>query len=193
MDQIAIRGDVDQQDDQVCRFTVDRPVHEGTAIFTSKEEARENSLAEKLFNIPGVSQVELANNVVTITKNTPDAWNVIGKRIGGSIRSFLQPPPVVAEGDMLPPGEIRERVQKMLDEMINPNLASHGGFVELLDVENNNIYVRMGGGCQGCGAADMTMKMGIERMIREEIPQIGEVLDVTDHAAGTNPYYSPAK
>jgi Fe/S biogenesis protein NfuA len=77
--------------------------------------------------------------------------------------------------------------------MINPNLASHGGFVELLDVESNNIYVRMGGGCQGCGAADMTMKMGIERMLREEIPQIGEVLDVTDHAAGTNPYYSPAK
>jgi Fe-S cluster biogenesis protein NfuA len=193
MDTIAIKGDVDKQDPQVCRFTVDRPVNDGAAIFTSKEEARENALAQKLFNIPGISQVELADNVVTLTKNSHDAWNVIGKRIGGSIRSYLQPPPVVPEGDLLPPSAIRERVQKLLDEMINPNLASHGGFVELLDVESNNIYVRMGGGCQGCGAADMTMKMGIERMLREEIPQIGEVLDVTDHAAGTNPYYSPAK
>ncbi|HEU4388983.1 MAG TPA: NifU family protein [Blastocatellia bacterium] len=193
MDQISIRGDVDKEDAQVCRFTVDRPVVNGTATFTSKEEAGENNLAQKLFNIPGITQVELADNVVTIKKNSHDAWNVIGKRIGGSIRSFLQPPPAVPEGDILPPAVIRERVQRMLDEMINPNLASHGGFVELLDVENNNIYVRMGGGCQGCGAADMTMKMGIERMIRDEIPQIGEVLDVTDHAAGTNPYYSPAK
>lgn len=193
MDLIQIRADVDTNDIAICRFTVDRPVHEGSEAFSSKEEAKGNRLAEKLFNIPGIRRVELSDNVVTLTKEGADPWNSIGKRIGGAIRGFLQPRPEVAAGDTLPSEEVRERVQKLLDEEINPNLATHGGFVELLDVESNNIYVRMGGGCQGCGAADMTMKMGIERMIRDQIPQIEEVLDVTDHAAGTNPYYSPAK
>ncbi|MGH9826173.1 MAG: NifU family protein, partial [Blastocatellia bacterium] len=59
--------------------------------------------------------------------------------------------------------------------------------------ENNNVYLKLGGGCQGCGAADITLKMGIERMIREEIPQVYQVLDVTDHASGQNPYYTPEK
>lgn len=193
MDHIQIRGDVDANDIAICRFTVDRPVHEGSDVYSSKEEAKQNRLAEKLFNVPGIVKVELSDNVVALTKDGPDPWNVIGKRIGGAIRSFLQPRPEIAESDMLPSEEVRQRVQKLLDDEINPNLAMHGGFVELLDVESNNIYVRMGGGCQGCGAADTTMKLGIERMIRDQVPQINEVLDVTDHAAGTNPYYSPAK
>jgi Fe-S cluster biogenesis protein NfuA len=192
MDNIQIRGDVDKQDANICRFTVDRPVYSGSAAFSSKEEAQQHPLAEKLFKIPGIVKTEFADNVVTLTKDSFDQWNVIGKRIGGSIRSYLQPPQA-PEGDTLPSEIVRDKVQRLLDEMINPNLAMHGGFVELLDVENNNIYVRMGGGCQGCGAADMTMRMGIERMIREEVPQIGEVLDVTDHAAGQNPYYAPQK
>lgn len=193
MDEIMIRGDVDNQNVSVCRFTVDRPVYSGTAVFSNQDEAKQHPLAEKLFHIPGISKVELSENVVSLTKDNSDQWNQIGKRIGGSIRSFLQPRPEVAEGDRLPSEAIRERVEKLLNEMINPNLAAHGGFVELLDVENDNVYVRMGGGCQGCGAADMTMKMGIERMIREEIPQVSEVLDVTDHASGENPYYAPSK
>lgn len=89
--------------------------------------------------------------------------------------------------------EIREKVQNLLDTAINPAVASHGGYVQLLDVKDNVVYLQMGGGCQGCGAADITLKQGIERMIREEVPEVAEVLDVTDHAAGANPYYSPSK
>ena len=77
--------------------------------------------------------------------------------------------------------------------MINPGVASHGGFVELLDVQDDSIFIRMGGGCQGCGAADMTLKQGVERLIRENIPQVREVLDQTDHASGRNPYYTASK
>jgi Fe/S biogenesis protein NfuA len=72
-------------------------------------------------------------------------------------------------------------------------VAGHGGYIELIDVKDNTAYIRMMGGCQGCGAADITLKAGIERMIFEEVPEITEVLDVTDHGAGTNPYYSPSK
>ncbi len=193
MDQIMIKGDVDREDANVCKFTVDRSVHEGSAVFGSQDEADGNELALKLFNIPGITRVELSDNIVTLTKSASDAWNQIGKRIGGAIRTFLQPPPEVPEGDTLPPQEVRARVQKLLDDMINPNLAGHGGFVEILDADAYNVYLRMGGGCQGCGAADMTMKMGVERMIREEVPQIQGVYDTTDHAAGQNPYYAPAK
>lgn len=84
-------------------------------------------------------------------------------------------------------------IQAVLDTQINPGVASHGGFVELLDVKENRVYVKMGGGCQGCGMASVTLKQGVEVMLRDKFPQIEEVVDSTEHAAGTNPYYQPAK
>jgi Fe/S biogenesis protein NfuA len=84
-------------------------------------------------------------------------------------------------------------IQKLFDEHINPALADHGGYVTLLDVKDDTAYVALGGGCQGCGMADVTLKQGIEALITEEIPGIRQVVDTTDHASGTNPYYQPAK
>ena len=89
--------------------------------------------------------------------------------------------------------EIKAKVQKILDEMINPAVASHGGWVDLLDVKDNLVYLRLGGGCQGCGMVNVTLKQGIEATIREEIPQIAGVVDQTDHQGGNNPFYQPAK
>lgn len=84
---------------------------------------------------------------------------------------------------------IAERVFRVIQDQINPGVASHGGHVQLLDVKEGTAYVRLGGGCQGCGQADTTVKHGIEAAIFEAVPEIHTVLDVTDHAAGTNPYY----
>jgi len=84
---------------------------------------------------------------------------------------------------------IAERVHRVIQERINPGVASHGGHVTLLDVKDGTVYVRLGGGCQGCGHADTTVKDGITTMICESVPEIHTVLDVTDHAAGTNPYF----
>jgi len=84
-------------------------------------------------------------------------------------------------------------IQKLLDEHINPAVAEHGGYVTLLDVKDDIAYVALGGGCQGCGMADVTLKQGIEAVITEEVPGIRQVIDATDHASGTNPYYQPAK
>jgi Fe/S biogenesis protein NfuA len=89
--------------------------------------------------------------------------------------------------------ELRTKVQDLIDNMINPAVANHGGWVELIDVQDKRVYLQMGGGCQGCGAADITLKAGIERLIKEELPEIEEVLDTTDHASGANPYYTPGK
>jgi Fe-S cluster biogenesis protein NfuA len=190
---IQIRAEVDSNDIHVCRFTVDRTVEAGTADFASKDEAQSHNLAKRLFEIPGITRVQVSDNLVTVTQSGTEDWRQIGKRIGTGIRNFLNPPPEIPEGDRLPSEEVRRRVQQVLDDQINPGVAAHGGFVELLDVQDDNVYIRMGGGCQGCGAADVTLKMGVERLIREEVPQVREIMDATDHAGGTNPYYAPSK
>ena len=190
---IQIRAEVDRADIHTCHFTVDRPVYSGAASFTDADQAKGNDLAERLFKLPGVAKVDLDGYKVSVTQSGNEDWRQLGKRIGSAIRVFLNPPPVMPEGDLLPPEEVRIRVQQVLDEMINPGVASHGGFVELLDVQDDNVFIRMGGGCQGCGAADMTLKMGIERLIRDNVPQVREIFDSTDHASGQNPFYAPSK
>ncbi len=87
-------------------------------------------------------------------------------------------------------GPLVERVQEVVDELINPGIAAHGGWVELVDASDEAIYIRFGGGCQGCAASQATLRMGVERMIREQVPEIQEIVDVTDHEAGLTPYYS---
>jgi Fe-S cluster biogenesis protein NfuA len=72
-------------------------------------------------------------------------------------------------------------------------VASHGGHVSLIDVKDKAVYLQLGGGCQGCGMADVTLKQGIEVMIKEAVPEIEEIYDVTDHAGGDNPYYQQSK
>jgi Fe/S biogenesis protein NfuA len=84
-------------------------------------------------------------------------------------------------------------VQEVIDSKINPGVAMHGGYVTLLDVKEDVAYVALGGGCQGCGMANVTLKQGIEVIIREAVPEIRQVIDTTDHAGGTNPYYQPSK
>ena len=86
-------------------------------------------------------------------------------------------------------GPLAERVQAVFDELVNPRIAAHGGAVELVDVADDVIYVRMTGGCQGCAASALTLRQGIDRMVREEIPEVRDIVDLTDHEAGVNPYY----
>jgi Fe/S biogenesis protein NfuA len=83
-----------------------------------------------------------------------------------------------------------QRVQKVIDERIAPSLAGHGGWVELLAVDGDTATIQFGGGCQGCGMSQVTLKEGIETAILQEVPEIKRVLDDTDHESGANPYYS---
>ncbi len=84
-------------------------------------------------------------------------------------------------------------IRRILDEDVNPAVASHGGHIALIDVKPDTVYIRLEGGCQGCGMADMTLKNGVEVAIKQAVPAITSVLDVTDHAGGDNPYYQPGK
>lgn len=88
-----------------------------------------------------------------------------------------------------PTGELAEKVQDVLDNQVNPAVASHGGFIRLVDVDGTEIYMEMGGGCQGCALSRMTLRQGVERMLRQHVPEISAVHDVTDHEAGEDPFY----
>lgn len=89
--------------------------------------------------------------------------------------------------------EAGQKVRDVLDNRINPAVASHGGHISLIDVRGSRVYVRLEGGCQGCGMASVTLKQGVEAEIKRAVPHIEEILDVTDHASGDNPYYQPGK
>ena len=90
-------------------------------------------------------------------------------------------------------GDVAQRVIQVLDEQINPSIAMHGGQAELVAIEDDIAYLRLSGGCQGCGLAAVTLSQGIAVAIRESVPEITDVRDVTDHASGANPFYEPSK
>ena len=98
--------------------------------------------------------------------------------------------PVLPEpsGDLS--GSVAEKVTQVLDQQVNPGIAAHGGHARLVSEDNGVVYLEMGGGCQGCGMAAATLRQGIERILRDSIPEITEIVDVTDHMSGANPYYT---
>jgi Fe/S biogenesis protein NfuA len=89
-----------------------------------------------------------------------------------------------------PRGAIADKVQELLDQQVNPSIASHGGKILLADVQGTEIYMEMTGGCQGCAMSRMTLRQGVEKMIRQAIPEITAIHDITDHASGENPYFT---
>lgn len=102
------------------------------------------------------------------------------------------PPPMSAPaGDLS--GPLVDRIQQVLTEQVNPAIAAHGGGAELVSVDGTIAYLRLFGGCQGCGLAQVTLKQGIERILLESIDELSQVVDVTDHASGDNPYYESQK
>ena len=104
-----------------------------------------------------------------------------------------RPPTASPTVDAGPPPELEgtteEKVVQLLEHHINPSIAAHGGRADLDRVEDGVAYLRLSGGCQGCGMAAVTLRQGIEVAVMEAIPEITEIVDVTDHAAGANPYY----
>ncbi len=90
----------------------------------------------------------------------------------------------------VPTGPIADRVQQILDQQVNPAVASHGGQILLVDVKDTEVFMEMTGGCQGCAMSRMTLRQGVERMIRQAVPEVTMIHDVTDHTSGDNPYFS---
>ncbi len=177
---------------------MDRPLFpDGSAWFDREGELGGSPMAASLLELAGVQGVLIQEEVVTVHAEEQQNWMPLGREIGRRIRETLGAGVAAVDPsvlDDLPPAEtIRERVQQVLTDEINPAVASHGGWIDLVGVEKNQVFLRMGGGCQGCGMATATLRQGVERALRRSVPQIGAILDTTDHAAGQNPYYDPAQ
>ncbi len=195
---LRIRGEF-TPDPSVCRFVVSRPVFEDdwTFQFRSPKDAPGSELIAALFAVEGVSDVKIHRDTFTISKNTLDPWpKLAGRLIPVLKEQLLKSGPVLdterREAMKTAPldEDVPKIIQEILEKSINPALSSHGGWVKLRRIEGQDVYVEMGGGCQGCASSRATMKFGIERAIKEAVPQVRNVIDATDHEAGTNPYYS---
>ncbi|MGB9359900.1 MAG: NifU family protein [Acidimicrobiia bacterium] len=114
-----------------------------------------------------------------------------GPTAGLVIRNPNTPSPGLGlgDGDIELTGTTEEKVRQLLTEQINPAIASHGGIANLIGVDGSRAMLELGGGCQGCGLAAVTLQQGIETAILAAVPEITEVVDVTDHTLGANPYF----
>ena len=195
-DEILIKAEPSAMGDQ-CKFMVNRNLLEGYSwMFSNFERAAGSPIAEAVFSVEDVETVLVYESTLTVTRQdkTKTDWRPLTKEVGAAIRqvlrssSFLIADKIISE--IPPQDEIRKQIQEVINNEVNPGVAGHGGNITLLGVKGNTVTIQMGGGCQGCSAADMTLKAGIHTAFRKAVPAVGAILDETDHAAGLNPYYS---
>ena len=158
----------------------------GAAVWEPVAEAADD---DHVHTTDGLAVIIPANSVDSMRGATLDLPSVAGQG-GLVIRNPNRPNPLGDMGQLELTGDAADKVRVLLAERINPALAAHGGFAELVGVEDDKAFVTMGGGCQGCAMSAATLREGITKAILEAIPEITEVVDTTDHDQGENPYYS---
>jgi len=180
--------------DRIRRFVVETEtplVPPGRHRFATREQAAGQPLAEAVLSVPGVQEVILEENAVLVLRHGDSPWEAIEDRVGYAIATVLglEPPEQDSLGEPLDDDQIYDIVERIFVRDINPAVAQHGGQVELIDVQDGTVVVRMMGGCQGCGMANVTLRQGIEAQLKRIIPGLRGIEDVTDHSAGANPYF----
>ena len=175
------------------KFILDRAVHaNGVRKYSSVGEAEDAPLAQAVLGVPDVCEVVVSGNVLTVVQNGNQSWGALEPQIRYAIEAATH-----AEDDVgfTGPAESDDEdatyqfISDIFDEQINPAVAQHGGKVELIDVQDGTVVLRMLGGCQGCGMANVTLRQGIEASLKRMVPGFRGLKDITDHAAGTNPYF----
>jgi Fe-S cluster biogenesis protein NfuA len=179
------------------RFHVNAPVHTlapGAYRFAEPLAAAGVPVAEAVLAVPGIDAVVLSDGAVTVEKALGHEWCDLEEQLHYAVTagvSGMKAPPS-SDSDM-DDDALYDVVAEIFQREINPAIADHGGAVELLDVQDRTVVLRMQGGCQGCGMASVTLRQGIEGTLRRLLPSLNGVQDVTDHSAGSNPYFSSAK
>ena len=194
---IGIRAETSLADPDTCKFTVSRSLHPGGPFFFgNKERAAGSPLGERLFALPGVAHVLIAESVVTIGKEPGASWSGLKAAIGTAIRAqLLTGVPAILEmavrvsAQGRSDAELGVIVQQLLDKEINRSIANHGGKISIVDVSQGKLFISMSGGCQGCASSQVTLRQGFEVMVKRVAPEIVEIVDATDHAAGKKPFY----
>jgi Fe/S biogenesis protein NfuA len=186
---LEIRADEDEPDSLQLRVEVTGVNGVDYTYDLAFEETVETNDADLVYEIgdlrvvvPTESADKLRGSVLDLPGNPMQGGLVL--------RNPNRPNPLDGVADLDLHGELPEKVQQLLDQSVNPALASHGGVAALVGVDDDNrVFVTMGGGCQGCSLSAATLREGITRAITEALPEVTEVIDATDHEAGENPYY----
>ena len=194
---VGIRVEPSLADPDTCKFIVSRPLHPGGPFFFgNKERAVGSPLAVRLFALPGVANVLIAESVVTICKEPIASWSGLKAAIGTAIRTqLLTGVPAILEmhvhtgtqgrSDV----ELNTVIQELLDKEVNRSIANHGGKISIVEVRQGKLFITMSGGCQGCASSQVTLRQGFEVMLKRVAPEIEEIVDTTNHAAGKQPFY----
>lgn len=189
-----IRAQASPRDPRTMRFILDAPVPAGRAVsFDGPDD--DVPLAKALFAIDGVRKVQVTRETILVARAEGHDWQALKAPVAAAIRRVLAgaAPPLGddsgaafhADGD----AATLAAVTRVLDSQANPAIARHGGRVSAERFENGVVYLRMSGGCQGCAASSATLRDGVEAMLRAAVPGVREIVDVTEHDSGTNPYY----
>ncbi len=152
--------------------------------FDPIDEAPEDA---KVYEVADLTLIVPANSVENLTGATLDLPS--NPMQGGLVIRNPNKPDLLEGHDIELSGPLADKLQQLLDRHINPSLAAHGGYASLERVEDTVVYISMGGGCQGCAMSAATLREGITAMISQALPEVTQVIDVTDHDAGENPYY----
>lgn len=192
---IRIRAQRVTRDPQTIRFILDAPVQEDqSARFDGPTNGA--PLAQSLFGVTGVDHVLVEGRTILVSCTAGVAWDSLKAPVAAAIRAALagsEMPLGSPRADMTMAAEqdaaLLGEVTHLLDTRANPSIASHGGKVTVEAVTGGVVHLRMSGGCQGCASSALTLRRGVETMLRASLPGIRGVIDVTDHEAGTNPYY----
>lgn len=176
----------DDAEDEALRISVSggptAPNYDLTLVPRSERTEDETEIEQDGFRV--LVQAEDAPLLEGSTVDYVDRVN----ESGFEVRVAQDPPSSPGQSKEEPVGEIADRVRSVLESQVNPAIAAHGGLISLVEVQETDVYVEMSGGCQGCALSRMTLRQGVERMLREAVPELTAVHDVTDHASGDNPY-----
>lgn len=188
-----IRAQASSGDADAMAFILDKAVQPGRwGRFDANGDA---PLARALFGLRGIARVEVGGPTIWVRKEAEADWAILKPAIAATIRRVLDETDKPLGSDAIgtggdPDATLLREVEALLDRQVNPSVGAHGGHIAVDRIVGGTVYLRMSGGCQGCAASAATLRQGVERMLRAALPQIGEIVDVTDHAAGTNPYYT---
>lgn len=160
----------------------------GTADFPDRDTAGGSPLATRVFAVPGVAGVFLGNDFVTVTKSDDTLWDHLKPSVLGAIMEHFQSGAPALEGDKPAPsghashdgpdGEIVTQIKELLDTRVRPAVAQDGGDITFHGFDRGIVYLHMQGACAGCPSSTLTLKMGIENLLRHYIPEVIEVRPV---------------
>lgn len=188
-----IRGLRDQEpgDGEIGLFIEVTGTRQGQYAYELAFIPTEDAEAEHHVERHGDLQVMIPHQSVEPLRGASLTMGEDGLAMDNPNRPVASPSMAAPQGTL--EGPLAEQVSQVLLEAVNPAIAAHGGRAELVSVDGTIAYLKLGGGCQGCGMAQVTLKQGIERILKESIPELTEVVDVTDHASGADPYYQQSK